>query len=78
MNKLDKSISNLADLYEYGHLQATTAPAEFLDQVADEIKQSRKKINDVLIELNQARNSTMSFREMGFFERLIKILEDDK
>jgi len=35
--KLEAAISRLADLFEYGHLQASTNPAAFIGQAADEI-----------------------------------------
>jgi len=35
--KLEAAISRLADLFEFGHLQASTNPAAFIGQAADEI-----------------------------------------
>jgi hypothetical protein len=41
---LTEAIGKLAGLYEYGHLQASTNPAEFLRQVADEITSARARL----------------------------------
>jgi hypothetical protein len=35
--RVQEAISRLAALYEYGELLASTDPAAFLDQVADEV-----------------------------------------
>lgn len=42
MSKLSDAINHLADLYEYGHLDASTDPAGFLDRVTTEIEALRK------------------------------------
>ena len=49
MNKLKEAINNLTDLYEFGRRQADIAPAEFLEQVTNELKQLRTE-NERLIE----------------------------
>jgi hypothetical protein len=42
-NKISAAIDKLAGLYEFGHLQAETAPDEFLAQVTDEIAALREE-----------------------------------
>ena len=37
--KLEEAISRLADLFEYGHLQAECSPADFIDTVTARIKE---------------------------------------
>jgi len=41
--KLEAAISRLADLFEFGHLQASTNPAAFIGQAADEINSIRAR-----------------------------------
>lgn len=43
--KLDEAISTLANLFEYGHLQASVNPAELINKVADEIKRLRRAVS---------------------------------
>ncbi len=40
--RLNEALDKLADLFEYGHLQASTAPADFIDTVRLEIVKLRK------------------------------------
>jgi len=42
--RLEKSIGELADLFEYGHLMAETLPSQFIDAAAAEIRESRATI----------------------------------
>ena len=38
---LQKALDGLADLYKYGHLQASSTPVDFINMVADDIKRLR-------------------------------------
>ena len=42
--KLQASISAMADLFEHGQLMAETDPAQFIDEAATEIRESRARI----------------------------------
>lgn len=44
--KLENSLSHLADLFKYGHLEASMTPGLFIDRVADEIKRLREFIRN--------------------------------
>jgi hypothetical protein len=44
MNNLEKEISKVADLFEYGHLLADTDPAAFFDMIEKEIKKLRESL----------------------------------
>jgi len=41
---LDKAINELADLYQYGHLKVSTHPAEFIQEVTQDIKDLRARV----------------------------------
>ena len=47
-SNLTRAISDLADLFEFGHLQAETDPASLLDGATHEIVVLRKFVADVL------------------------------
>ncbi len=51
--KVNQALGRLADLFEYGHLQAETDPEAFLDRVTRELVARRAFCNAV----NQAGNS---------------------
>jgi len=53
--RLEAAISTLADLFEYGHLQAQTDPAAFIEQVAAEIAELRAELKRVKEERDAAR-----------------------
>ena len=57
INKLKEAINNLTDLYEFGRLQADTAPAEFLEQVTNELKQLRAEKERLLKALKEIRDN---------------------
>jgi hypothetical protein len=42
MTALRDAIDRLASLFEFGHLEADAAPADFLNRVADEIESLRR------------------------------------
>ena len=42
-NELENAIERLADLYEYGHLEVSLNPAEFIKRVTTEIIKCRTK-----------------------------------
>jgi hypothetical protein len=41
-NPIQQAITRLASLYEYGQLEASMSPANFLNNVADEVESLRK------------------------------------
>jgi hypothetical protein len=45
--RLDNSISALADLFEYGHLMASSDPSGFIDAAATEIRESRTRFAEL-------------------------------
>lgn len=52
MKKLQDALDNLADLYEYGHLQLSADPAGFLEDVISEIKELRKENHELMLRLD--------------------------
>lgn len=52
MKRLNEELENLADLYEYGHLQLSADPAGFLEDVISEIKELRKENHELMLRLD--------------------------
>ena len=53
-DELQKAISSLAALFEYGALEADTQPIKFIEGVAKEIRRLRKKNKGLEKKLNRA------------------------
>ena len=51
--KLDDALTRLADLFEYGSIQAAATPVDFIDRVAAEVIESRKRIADTMNEVDE-------------------------
>ena len=73
---LSDAIDRLADLFDYGHLQASTEPAAFIEMVADSIETARdlqsttRKSHQSRIELVTNELKTLrSFYELTIKER---------
>jgi hypothetical protein len=56
-NALAKALNEMADLYEYGHLEAATNPALFIRAIAEDIRQMREALGiDGMTELPEPRD----------------------
>ena len=49
MKRLNETLEDLADLYEYGNLQLSADPAGFLEDVISEIKELRKENHELML-----------------------------
>lgn len=53
--KLDDALTRLAELFDYGSIQATATPVDFINRVSDEIIENRKRIAELKMEVEDMK-----------------------